>query len=419
MSRSWKIVWLVVASLAYVALLAAVLMFMQVGYLALLLLLVLASVYAWMLFAFLHYRQCRQEELLQVLAAAAESQAPLAPALWAYLHDRPHETLREIVVAVLLCFVFPGYYWIWYRGANYDRKVFQVGRLLEEGYSLSDALRMTPGVASRETKLAVMLGQGTGQLALSLRSLRSASRSRLTTLWLEVVPRLAYPLFLLLVINGILTFWMIFIAPRFQRIYREFKMDMPEATVRAMDLGYLAETYSWIVSLAVPVLAALLVLLLVSPSFRWHFPVVGRLYAEYVRSQILQALSFLLKAGQPAPEALGVLSESDALVGGARRRLRAVCRQVEQGGPLADSLRWGSLLPRAMVPLLRTAEHAGNLPWALGELADLLAQRSARRVQRYSLLLFPVPVVGMGVLVGVIVLGLFMPLITLIDGLAP
>jgi hypothetical protein len=39
-------------------------------------------------------------------------------------------------------------------------------------------------------------------------------------------------------------------------------------------------------------------------------------------------------------------------------------------------------------------------------------------VQRYSLLLFPVPVVGMGVLVGVIVVGVFMPLIALIDGLA-
>jgi type IV pilus assembly protein PilC len=170
--------------------------------------------------------------------------------------------------------------------------------------------------------------------------------------------------------------------------------------------------------LGIPLVVALLVLLLVSPAFRWYFPVVGHLYAGYLRTQVLQALAFLLRAGRPAPEALDTLAESDALVAGVRERLEEVCSRVEGGEPLADSLRWGRLLPRAMVPLLRTAERAGNLPWALGELADLLAQRSARRLQRLSLILFPVAIVGVGLLVGVMVLGIYMPLITLIDGLA-
>src|SRR6267154_866736 len=65
----------------------------------------LLLVYGWMLFAYLHYRQGRQEEMMQLLSAAAESQAPLAPALWAYLRDRPHGLLREFWVALLLFFV--------------------------------------------------------------------------------------------------------------------------------------------------------------------------------------------------------------------------------------------------------------------------------------------------------------------------
>src|SRR5262249_45045681 len=116
--------------------------------------------------------------------------------------------------------------------------------------------------------------------------------------------------------------------------------------------------------------------------------------------------------------ALGVLAESGSFVGGARRRLEAVRRRVERGEPLADSLRQEKVLPPAMVPLLKLAERTGTLPWALAELADLLAQRLARRVQRLGLVLFPVPVVGVGVVVGVIVVGVFMPLISLIEGLA-
>jgi type IV pilus assembly protein PilC len=172
-----------------------------------------------------------------------------------------------------------------------------------------------------------------------------------------------------------------------------------------------------VLALVIPALVALLVLLLVSPGVRWYFPVVGGLYRRYVSSQALQALAFLLQAGEPVPQALTVLADSDGFVGGARQRLDAVRLRVEQGEPLADSLWQGNVLPRAMVPLLKTAERAGNLPWALAEVADVLARRTVRRVERLGLALFPVPVVGVGVMVGVIVMGLFLPLITLIEAL--
>src|SRR5438105_4805326 len=45
----------------------------------------------WMAYAFLRYRQARQDELLQVLATAVEANLPLASALRAYLRDRPRE----------------------------------------------------------------------------------------------------------------------------------------------------------------------------------------------------------------------------------------------------------------------------------------------------------------------------------------
>jgi type II secretory pathway component PulF len=418
MGRLWRIVALAVSCAAFVAGLALMLLFAGAGYVSVLLLLVLVAGYCWMLFAFAHYRQCRQEEFLLVLTAAAGADAPLVPALGAYLHDRPRGGLREVLVALMLFFVVPFYYWLWYRTFNYDRKVERVAELLQDGWSLHDALEFVPGVASRETLLAVALGEDTGRLAECLRAVRSPARRRLATAWLGLVPRFAYPLFLLLVINGVLTFLMLYIAPRYERIFREFGMSLPEATERALALGNFTLSYAWALALAVLLLTAVLVLLLVSPSFRWYFPVVGRLYRGYVCSQALQALAFLLQTGQPAPEALGVLAESDGFVGGARRRLAAVRRRVEQGEPLADSLRQGRLLPAAMVPLVKAAERAGNLPWALTELGGVLAQRLARRVHRLGLILSPVPVVGAGVLVGLIALGFFMPLIKLIDGLA-
>jgi type II secretory pathway component PulF len=415
MDRFWKASALL-GSLAITAIFLLVLC-AGLGYLALLLLLVVGAAYGWMLFTFLHYRQCRQEEFLQVLTAAAVAEAPLAPALEAYLRDRPHGPLRELWVALLLFFVIPGYYWFWYRRWSYDAKVEQVVLLLEEGHSLLAALRQTPGVAARSTLLAVALGEHTGQLARCLQALRDPARGRLAVVWLEMVPRFAYPLLLLAVICGNLQFWTAFIAPKYEKILAELDVSMPEDTERLMDLADFALEYVWVLVLAVPVLGSVLILLLANPRFRWYFPVVGSLYRGYVRSQVLQALSFLLQLQRPVPEALGLLGQTDLFVAPARRRLDAVRLRVERGEPLADGLRRERILPRTMVPLLKTAERAGNLPWALAELADLLAQRSARRVQRLGMVLSPVPVLVLGGLVGVIALGFFVPLVALIDRL--
>jgi type IV pilus assembly protein PilC len=418
MGRFWRVVGLVFCAAAYAALLTGLVFFLRLNYAGLLLFLVLAALYAWLVFAFLHYRQCRREEFLLVLAAAAEARAPLAPALWAYLRDRPRGPLREVGTALFLFLVLPGYYWLWHRGSNYDRKVERVAELLEDGCPLSAALRAVPGVASRETLLAATLGEDTGRLAECLQALRNPARARLATLWVEMVPRFGYPLLLLLVINAVLVFWMLYLAPKFERILHDMNVSMPPQTERVLALGTLAFDYSWALGLILPLLAGLLALLLGSPDIRWYFPLVGRLYRGYVCSRILQALSFLLKTGQPAPEALGVLAESGCFVGGARRRLEAVRRRVEQGEPLPESLRRGWILPRSMVPLLRAAERAGNLPWALAELAEVMAGRAARRVQRVGMALSPVPLIGVGVLVGMIVVGVFQPLIAIIEGLS-
>src|SRR5262245_64896744 len=59
-------------------------------------------------FAFLHYRYALQEEFAHVLAAAADVEAPLAPAVRAYLAEIPRAFWRELLVAsVLLLTVAP------------------------------------------------------------------------------------------------------------------------------------------------------------------------------------------------------------------------------------------------------------------------------------------------------------------------
>jgi type II secretory pathway component PulF len=133
---------------------------------------------------------------------------------------------------------------------------------------------------------------------------------------------------------------------------------------------------------------------------------------------MLQMLSFLMAVERPVPQALGVLADSEYFVPAARRRLNKARRQVEQGATLADGLQRGGMLPSAMVPLVKAAERAGHLPWALAELAEHLAQRTLRRVRRVSLAVFPIPILALGLLVGYVVFAIFMPLLALVGNLS-
>ena len=387
---------------------------MTLGYFGVIVFFVIMSVYGWVLFSFVHYRSGRQDELVQVLITAAESDAPLSSALWAYVLDRPQGNQRELWVATILFFVLPGYYWIWHRQNSFDRKLAKLAHLLEHGVPLAVALRDTPGVASADTRLAVAVGKATNQLAPCLRSLRGR---RVGVVWLEVIPRLLYPLALLLTITSIASFLTIYIIPKYEKIYADFGLRLPRATTLFMEFTRSVSGYLWIVPLVLLTNAALIAILFASTTVRWFFPVVGRYYRSQVRSRVLNMLALLLEGAMPAPKALAFLAVNPAFGGIAGRRLSSARFRVENGEPLVDSLARSGLLARNAVPLAHAAERTHTLPWALKQLGDNLAGRAVRFVRQLSLVFTPLSVVLVGALVAFIALAIFWPLVQVLMAL--
>jgi general secretion pathway protein F len=368
--------------------------------------------YAFVIFTFFRYRFARQEELIHVLAAAAEAGAPLAPALWAYVRDRPRNDWRTFWVVIVLFFVLPGYYF-WWRRHNFDHKVYRLATMLESGHSLHDGLRAARGVAPPELLLAAAVGESTGQLAPCL---RQAPRWRLAPVWLDAGPRLFYPLLLLVGVYGIFSFLLVFIVPKFEKIFADLKLKLPPLTDVVIGVGRWFERYGGLMVLAAVPLSIALFVSLLSPTVRWHLPGFGLIARMHTQSRLLRMLALLLEARKSLPEALSVLLASGYFRGVARTRLLEAQRSIAQGGALADSLQRAGLLPQRMVPLVQAAQRAHNLPWALAELGESLARRAARISQRISLALFPVAVVIAGLLVAFVALGVFLPLIALING---
>jgi general secretion pathway protein F len=400
----------ILASLVFIV--ALCFLFAVLGFLVFLLLLL---VYGWLLYAFFNYRYGRQDEFLQFLIVTIESGLPLAPTLKAFVRDRPRSLWREFWVGLFLLFVLPGYYWLWYRKHNFDQKILRLANLIQEGFLLSEGLKLTPGLVSSLTLLAVTVGETTGQPGLCL---RRSVQERHVPLWAVVVPRLLYPVVLVVVMGFIFSFWMIFLLPKMKRIFLDFNLRFPEVTEYLVATGDFLSNYLWLLLLMFLGISTLGSWVVLSPTFRWYFPGLGRLYRMNIRGGVLKMLGVLLDLGKPAPEAVAVLAGAGGLPGVAQQDLARAGFALSQGESLAESLHRGKVLAGSAVPLVKAAEAAQNVPWALGELGEQQTSRAYRLAYRISLVVFPTAVVAVGVLVGFLVLGFFLPLIELLSQLA-
>jgi type II secretory pathway component PulF len=388
-------------------------LFFTMGLLGIFIFLFLAFFWGWMLFTYLHYRVCRQEELLYVFQTAADTQAPIESILNAYLKDRPRGEGYNFWVSCLLTFVFPGYYWV-HKQRSFDARLYQLTAMLQSGATLNQALHRVPGVVSREIALAVTVGDFSGDLPKALHRL---PERRASMQWLEMAPRLAYPMFILAVLASSVSFMVIFIVPKFERIFMEFKMKLPYFTELMIACSRWATKYWFVLALAWIGALVLGDLLVLSSRVRWHTPLVGGLYRAYARGQFLHVLGLMLRTGLPLPEILGCVTESGLLPSAVQSRAHRLMRDLAQGEPLGKSLVRNGLATEHMLGLILTAEKANHLPWALQELGDSLTRRCTRTTHRITMLLFPLSVFACAILVGLVCVAMFDPLIAMLDSL--
>lgn len=377
-------------------------------------LLFLALFIGWLAHAYLRYRSLRQDELLQVLATAAEVQMPMPAAIRAYVHDRPQESILG-GWDILLLFLFPPAYWLWHQRHSFDVRANHLAESIEDGLPLPDALVAAGGVASRDACVAAAVGQSSGKLA---ECLRRADRDRAAIAWLEIVPRLLYPLMLLFFVLGITAFMVKAIMPRIVRIFQDFNISLPSVTQSMLDSASSADRWWGPTVLIILAVIAVISALIASPAIRWWFPGIRRVYRSDVQGLVLRMLGPLLEAGRSIPDALGVLSGAADWPPFVRKKLDRTRSIVESGQPLSAALKQTQLMPASMSPLIDAAERANTLPWALTQLGELLAGRAARWVRRASVIIGPLLVGAIGVVTAVIILGIFYPLIVLITRLS-
>jgi type II secretory pathway component PulF len=294
-------------------------------------------------------------------------------------------------------------------------------RALGKGTPMLEAVAAYPRALPPEAIAYVAIGQTSRSQAAALRELSRSEQSELASVWRACVDRLSYLAFVILSMGVVLTFLMIKIVPEFEKIFEEFDLELPQISMAAIRFSIVYVDY-----LGIPVVIGMVVLLLgaitVGLCYLWDMPVLrpwgDLLFRGRPTAHVLRVLAVATEQRQPLAQALqnvaGVYPSMPI-----RGRLQRASGDVNSGADWREALRKVRVITSAEQALLTTAERAGNLPWALRQIAMRREKRAVYRLATALQILYPAAILLLGAFVMFYVVALFVPLVKLIEGLTP
>ena len=299
------------------------------------------------------------------------------------------------------------------------RRALWLVQALQHGMSLDQAISYAWIKCSTAARMAVRMGSSLGALGPALRHEAQASHE-LETLVRPMFTRWIYLFSVLLVGECLVTFVIGWIVPVFDRMYQDFEIELPGATALLISVTRWIADYGWPL-LALLTMAALLFFLMgLSSYIGWlprSTPLVSRLFRRYDGAIVLRSLALAVRRGQPLDRAVRMMADIYPL-GTVRNWLKKASAAIDGGQEWCQALRRVRLIDQTDAVVLRAAQGAGNLPWALEEMSESLLRREVYRWQAWYNIVSPIVVLAMGACVGFICVALFIPLLGLIQGMA-
>ena len=325
---------------------------------------------------------------------------------------------------------------------------------IEGGTTLSEAMSKSPKCFDRLYCNMIRAGEAGGALEVILRRL-SEFMERAQSLRRKVKGAMVYPIVVVSVAVGILTFIMLKIVPQFKKIFDDFGSELPPMTQVLIDLSNWIANY-WYLIPAIPFGIRLIIkgiCLIPYGRFGWDLftlkmPIFGQLVEKNILSRSSRTLGTLLASGVPILEALNITKETSGNMM-FEKLFQKVSDSIRDGNAIAKPLKEYSVPPFNLVSLLfwtsffpgigalmylmkykkpvvddlvinmvDVGEESGELDTMLYKVADTYDEEVAVLTESLTSLMEPLLIIFLGGAVGFIVVALFLPLIKLIQDLS-
>lgn len=239
----------------------------------------------------------------------------------------------------------------------------------------------------------------------------------------KVISTLTYPAIVIFVAIVVFIIVMVKAVPMFVTTFAEMGTDLPGITKGMIAVSNFM-TKQWL-TLVFVILALVLTYFLVRHSekgrvmldtFSLQKSPLKKLHSMNAMSQFSATMATMLSAGLPIIQSLEVTANviTNSLISNSIRR---VCRSVEQGRGLAESMREEKMYPQLLVEMTNVGEQSGNLEKTLTVVSDYYNNEVTVLTDRLLSLLEPVITIGLAVMTVILLLGVYLPMFSMYGGM--
>ena len=298
---------------------------------------------------------------------------------------------------------------------SFARVLNDIRESLDAGRELSAAMRRHTDVFSAFYINMVRVGETTGRLQeVFLRLFDHLEFER--DMRNRVKTALRYPTFVVIAMVIAISVINLFVIPAFAKVYEGFHTELPLMTRILINTSNFA-LHFWPLIIATVVGAFFAFRLYIGTpdgryqwdKFKLRLPIVGKIITKATLARFARSFALSSKSGVPIVQGLTVVAQTVD-----NKYLSASIEQMRDGVERGESILRTAVATGVFTPIVLQMVAVGEETGSIDDLMDEIAQMYEREVdyelKTLSAQIEPVLIVGLGILVLILALGVFLPI---------
>lgn len=293
---------------------------------------------------------------------------------------------------------------------------------VEKGGTLADGFRQHSKVIPNIMISMIAAGEMSGNLEVCFERL-AIQFDKDSKLQGKIKGALTYPIIVLIVAVIVVIVMVVAVIPQFSDMFADMGMELPAATKLLLWLSDLFRYRWWLVAIIVVAVVAIYKLFAASDvgkhvlgKFAIKVPIFGKLNVMTAAASTARTLSTLMASGIALVDAV----ESVANMMGNilfKEALLNAKDQIMKGVPLSKPIRDCGVFPSMLPQMIKIGEETGNIEDMMDKVADYYEEQVDVTTEQVTTAMEPLTMVVMAGIVGIIVAGVYGPILSMYNGM--
>ncbi len=312
-------------------------------------------------------------------------------------------------------------------GEQMDNKTLQrvlreTKMYVEKGGTLADGFRQHSKVIPPIMISMIAAGEMSGNLEVCFERL-ALQFEKDSKLQGKIKGALTYPIIVLIVAVVVVIVMVVAVIPAFSDMFADMGMELPAATKLLLWLSDLFRYRWWLVLIIVAAVVGAYKLFAASDigkhvlgQFAIKVPIFGKLNVMSAAASTARTLSTLMASGIALVDAVDSVSE---MMGNIlfKEALLDAKSQIMKGVPLSKPIRDCGIFPSMLPQMIKIGEETGNIEDMMDKVADYYEEQVDMTTEQVTTAMEPLTMVVMAGIVGVIVAGVYGPILSMYNGM--